>query len=40
MDRQTAMQVAEQQRLNTLSENTDKRLANLDIAIGQLIARV
>ncbi|HEY3938059.1 MAG TPA: hypothetical protein VGL97_11545 [Bryobacteraceae bacterium] len=34
MDRQTAMQAAEQQRLNTLSENTDKRIADLVAAIG------
>ncbi|HZQ51867.1 MAG TPA: hypothetical protein VFB14_06705 [Bryobacteraceae bacterium] len=37
MDRMTATQQAEQQRLNALSEKTDQRIAELVSAIGELI---
>ncbi|MGH9584456.1 MAG: hypothetical protein ACRD4O_16150 [Bryobacteraceae bacterium] len=40
VERIAATQQAEQKRLNTLSENTDKRVAELVSAIGKLIERL
>jgi hypothetical protein len=40
MEKMTAMQAAEQKRLNTLTENTDKRIGELVGAISSLISRI
>ena len=40
MEQLAATQAAEQKRLNTLSENTDKRVADLVGAVRDLIARI